>query len=127
TMELFCEAMYGTKTGNPVYYMINESWDELTVTFNTQPGYDTATPLTAAWPEAGTWHQVDVTGFVEEWVGGTHVDFGIYCFCEDTEGTCVPGFWSSDYQEQSLRPRLVVEYFPEGFDQCTWADIKEDQ
>ncbi len=126
TMELYCEAFYGSKTGNPIYYMINESWDELTVTFNTQPDYDTTLPLTAVWPDAGTWYNVDVAEFVEEWVVGTHDNFGIYCFCEGTTGTCVPGFWSGDYQDESLRPRLVVEYFPEKLDQCTWGCIKID-
>jgi hypothetical protein len=126
TMELYCEAFYGTPTGQPVYYMINESWDELTVTYNTQPEYDIASPVLDEWPAAETWHQVDVTGFVTNWVGGVHDNHGIYCFCQGTEGTCVPGFWSGDYQDVTLRPRLIIEYYPETLDQCTWGCIKSD-
>jgi hypothetical protein len=126
TMELYCEAFYGTPTGKPVYYMIDGPWDEDNVTFNTQPEYDTVPEIEGTWPAADDWYQLDVTEFVESWFAGSHANYGIYCFCKGTEGTCVPGFWSGDYQEESLRPRLVVEYYPEELCQCTWGFIKRD-
>ena len=124
TMELYCEAFYGTQSGNPVYYMINETWYDHSVTYNTQPEYDLNPFQAATWPKAGNWHQVDVTEFVESWVNGSHDNYGIYCFCQGTTGTCVPGFWSVDYHEVNLRPKLVIEFYPEALSQCTWGCIK---
>jgi hypothetical protein len=98
----------------------------MTVTFNTQPSYSTSPCVNAEWPDAESWHQVDVTEFVTQWYSGTHDNYGIYCFCTGTEGTCVPGFWSKDYIEETLRPYLIVEYYPEDLEQGTWAEIKEN-
>ena len=127
TMRLYCEAFYGTRTGEPVYYMITADWDESDVTYSTQPTYDTGTSVTGTWPYPDTWYEVDVTPFVQAWLDGTHVNHGIYCFAQNTAGTCVPGFWSKDYSDQSLRPRLVVEFTPEGFEQVTWGELKAEE
>lgn len=123
-MNLYCEAFWGTPSGGPVYFMIDGDWDENTVTFNSQPGYDTTVSVSADWPAAGTWHSVDVQPFVEEWISGTHCNYGIYCFCQGTEGTSVPGFWSGDYPDEELRPRLVIEYQEMSFASATWGLLK---
>ena len=126
-MMLYCEAFYGTQSGCPIYYMINSIWDEQTVTYNTQPDYELSQSINGIWPGADTWYEVDVTSFAVQWVEGTHQNYGIYCFCEGTTGTCVPGFWSSNYPDSSLHPRLVIEYQELGLDDTTWGTLKSLQ
>ena len=123
-MRLYCEAFYGTESGYPVYYMIDEQWDQETVTYNTQPDFDTDIELQGYWPSANEWYSLDVTQFAEAWLNGSHVNYGIYCWCAETTGTCVPGFWSSDYSDEELRPVLAVDYQDLAFTSQTWAAIK---
>ncbi len=123
-MMLYCEAFWGTQSGCPVYYMISTEWDENTVTFNTQPDYDPSPSITGYWPDPEDWYSVDVLTFVEDWVSGSHSNFGIYCFREGTTGTCVPGFWSSNYSDEALRPRLVIEYQDLSLVSSTWGYLK---
>jgi hypothetical protein len=125
-MRLFCEAFWGSQSGEPVYYMINEPWSELSVTYNTQPDYDTSQQIAGYWPEADTWYEVDVTDYVAAWVAGAHVNHGIYCFCQGTTGTCVPGFWSKDYAHSELHPRLVITYEITDLDQASWGEVKTE-
>jgi hypothetical protein len=104
--------------------MINTSWDENTVTFNTQPDYDESQSITGTWPESETWCSVNVLPYVSAWVEDAHPNQGIYCFCEGTTGPCVPGFRSSNYPDETLRPRLVIEYEAQGFENNTWGFLK---
>jgi hypothetical protein len=123
-MRLWCEAFYGTQSGAPVCYLIEEPWDESTVTFNTQPAWSAAVTATGSWPVADEWHVVDVTGFVQAWCSGAEENYGIYCHSASTTGTCVPGFYSSNWADESLRPSLVVVYWPQELEQGSWGSIK---
>jgi len=111
-MRLYCISFFGSATGQPVFHMINEEWDELTVTMNTQPSFDATPCLNGAWPAAQSWFSVDVTPFVQAWVNGTHPNCGIYCTSEGTTGSCAPGFWSGNSGEEGFLPTLVVTWVP---------------
>jgi hypothetical protein len=123
-MRLWCEAFYGTQSGAPVYYLIEESWDENTVTYNTQPAWSAAVTAAGSWPDTGEWHVVDVTDFVQAWWSGAEENYGIYCHSDGTTGTCVPGFYSSNWADESLRPGLDVVYWPQELEQGSWGSIK---
>ena len=123
-MKLYCEAFYGSESGYPEYFMINEEWNEQTVTYNTQPGYSTEISFTGYWPAANEWYTVDVLEFVQCWLDESHPNQGIYCFCNETTSTCVPGFWSSNYTQEELHPKLVITYWENQLEPETWGSIK---
>lgn len=123
-VRLYCLGFYGTPTGHPDFYLIDEAWSEADVTFNTQPDYGTTPTIAATWPTAHTWFELDVTAFVQGWIEGTHPNHGIYCTSSGTTGTSVPGFWSKDSEDESLRPQLVVTFSPAALEGETWAWIK---
>jgi hypothetical protein len=123
-MRLYCMSFTGTPSGQPVYYMINDDWSELTVTLNTQPSWDDIPSLTASWPAPSTWFALDVTQFVQAWVDGSHENHGIYCTSMGATGTSVPGFWSSDAAQEDLHPVLVVTYSLAALDEGTWCEVK---
>lgn len=123
-MRLYCNSFFGSQSGQPVFHMINEEWDELTVTLNTQPSFDASPCLTGDWPAPQSWFCLDVTPFVQAWVDGTHPNFGIYCTSTGTTGSCAPGFWSSDSGEEGFLPSLVVTYDPLSLAGGSWGGIK---
>jgi hypothetical protein len=124
-MRLYCESVYGSESGTPVYYMIDGTWDETTVTFNNQPSFDTEISVTGYWPDLDTWYSVDVLPFVQAWLDGSHANQGIYCFCQGVTATCVPGFWSSNYAEEALRPSLVIVCEEQDMETATWGELKD--
>ena len=58
-------------------HRITESWTELGVTWDTQPGFDSASNGTFTPDDQDVYAQVDVRELVEEWVSGTHPNYGI--------------------------------------------------
>ncbi|UCE26932.1 MAG: DNRLRE domain-containing protein [Candidatus Coatesbacteria bacterium] len=123
-VRLYCEGFYGAESGYMIYYRITEPWDENTVTYNNSPAYSDDVSATADWPDVDTWHTVNATEFVEGWYDGSFDNYGLYCHCEDTTGTCVAGYWSSNYSDESLRPKLVIEYTMLGVEPASLGDAK---
>ena len=123
-MQLYCEAFYGSQSGEPVYNLIEESWDEQNVTYNNQPDYSSVIAAIGYWPDADEWYSLDVTEFVLAWFSGSEENYGICCLSQNTTGTCDPGFWSSNYSNGTLRPKLVVTYEEQELSGTTWALIK---
>lgn len=123
-VELFCEGFYGVESGYATYYRITEPWDEETVTHNDCPAYSDDVVATADWPDVGTWHTVDATEFVEGWYGASFDNYGLFCHCQDTTDTCVAGYWSSNYGDSDLRPRLVIEYTATAVEGASVGEIK---
>lgn len=123
-MRLYCISFTGTPSGQPVYQLIDEAWDEPTVTHNTQPAVGTTPSITASWPQPQSWFEVDVTSFVQAWLDSSHPNFGIYCTSQGCTATSVPGFWSKDSGQEELWPRLVVTYTLGALEQDTWGAIK---
>jgi len=122
---IYCKSFTGSAgAGNPVYYMISEAWDENTVTYNTIPSYNEITVVTADWPTASSWQVIDVTGFVQSWVDGTIDNYGILTHVVNTPSTSCPGFYSSNYSNEQLRPYLLVTGSGLSLDQMTWSEVK---
>ncbi len=126
-MRLYCISFFGSASGQPVFQLIGEDWDEQTVTLNTQPSIDPEPSVGGSWPVAQSWFSVDVTQFVEAWVSGAHPNHGIYCTSTGTTGNCAPGFWSKDSGHEDLLPTLVVTYSPYSLEGGSWAEIKAAQ
>ena len=122
---IYCKSFTGSPGGgNPAYYLINESWDENTITYNTMPSWSDSISITTDWPASSSWHVIDITEFVQGWVDGTFENHGIFAHVEDTPGTSCPGFFSSNYSIADRKPYLLVTGTGLSFEQATWGNIK---
>ena len=122
---IYCKSFTGSPgAGNPIYYMITESWDENTLTYNTLPSWSGSSSVTTGWPTASSWHVIDITEFVQGWVDGTFENHGVFAHVENTPSTSCPGFYSSNFSNDQLRPYLLVTGAGLSFDQVTWGEVK---
>ncbi|MCP4231311.1 MAG: DNRLRE domain-containing protein [bacterium] len=109
-MMFYCASTSGSPSGNSAFYRIIQSWDENTVTHNNQPDHDDSDPVYSTWPGVDEWFEIDITGFVQGWYDGSYDNFGVYCHCKDTTGTCCPHCPSSNSPDSQHRPKLYIEY-----------------
>ncbi len=123
-IRLWCFSVFGTPTGNPAYYRITGSWNEGTVTYNTEPEYTTDGMVTTGWPTSGTWHIVDITDFVNGWYIGTYDNYGVYCHSIDTTGTGGAGYYSKDSDDSQYWPVLYVHYTNSAIESESLGTIK---
>jgi hypothetical protein len=122
---LYCKSITGTVSGGSmVYYLITESWDETTVTYNTMPSWSTGISSLSPWPTVNAWISVDVTEFVEAWYEGTEQNFGLFGHYLNASGSCCAGFYSSNYANEDLRPYLSVSTNEVTLDPDSWGEIK---
>ncbi|MFC1898294.1 DNRLRE domain-containing protein [Candidatus Cloacimonadota bacterium] len=127
-MEMDFNSLYGYESGIMAYYMILDPWEETEVTFNTQPAYNDQIEITTNWPEPNSWHAVDITQFVQYWIDNPTANFGVYCNCINTTGTCVAGFNSSDHADSTVRPKLTIDYGPVGVqNNVVFPEVKLEQ
>jgi len=110
TMSVYNYAFDGTPNGTIVYYIITASWDEATATWNNQPSYSSAVETSSGWPGIDTWHNVDVTNFVQNWWDGSYDNYGIYWGTAGTTDACLCTFHSHEYSDSNYRPYLTVDY-----------------
>jgi len=109
-MELKCSGVYGSLSGQMVYYRISGDWEETGVTFASLPDYTPEDSVLAAWPVSGQWHAVDITRFVQKWIEDPSTNLGIYGHSAGTTGQCCIQFNSSDVSTAANRPKLTVTY-----------------
>ena len=89
-----------------------ENWDEMSVTWNTQPSWTTAGEvyLPASTNETQDYPDIDVTPFVSDWVADPQNNFGMLFRLSVDSIYSSMLFASSDNSVASLRPKLVVTY-----------------
>ena len=122
---IYCKSFTGSPgAGNPAYYLINESWDENTVTYNTMPLWSDSISVTSDWPTASSWHVIDLSEFVQGWIDGTVENHGVFAHVEDTPGTSCPGFFSSNYSVAARKPFLLITGTGLSLEQVTWCGVK---
>jgi len=108
-MELKCSGVYGSLSGQMVYYRSTGNWGETQVTCATLPSYTNEDSVVTGWPTVGQWHAVDITKFVQKWIQDTISNYGIYGHCIGTTGQCDAEFSSSDASVNN-RPKLIITY-----------------
>jgi hypothetical protein len=109
-MDIRCSGLYGSLSGQMVYYLITEDWDESTVSYSTCPEFTTQDSVVATWPKAAQWHSVDITKYMQKWCGDGTTNHGIYGHCAATTGQCCAQFSSSDVSTAANRPKLTITY-----------------
>lgn len=98
----------GNWPGNTVnLHRVTSPWTELGVTWNSfDNDFDPAVVGSFVTGVAG-WADVDVTSLVQDWLDGTHPNYGIYL---EQGMTGLTEYWSSDYGTVDLRPKLELCY-----------------
>ncbi|MFN2292276.1 MAG: DNRLRE domain-containing protein, partial [Anaerolineae bacterium] len=87
-----------------------DSWDENLVTWNShQPNWGSVTGETWIPPVIG-WIEHDLTPLVKEWLFGTHPNYGLFVQGDETPSAARQRFFYSINAQNSLYPRLVVDY-----------------
>ena len=95
-------------------YPITQSWDEMVLTWNNQPGSGTtpvATTQILQFTVAG-WRYWDIDTLVQGWVDGSISDYGVTL--RDTDESTAEqwkGFRSSDWGTAVQRPKLTIYYY----------------
>lgn len=93
-------------------HKITQEWQEDTVTFSNQPTFE-SNPLTSIFVGSPpSWVFWNVTSQVQAWVSG-EVNYGLL-IKGVTNSNSGKTFYSSDYSDPSLRPKLTIDYTPSG-------------
>lgn len=89
---------------------IDGTWDEHTVTWNDNPGFEGTVYETFETPAGNTWLSVDVTAIVQTWLDGSFLHHGFYVGLH-SGGFGYFFFKSGEYTSNpDLRPYLYLEY-----------------
>jgi F5/8 type C domain len=115
TLELYCYGGYTIGFINSTnIHPITSSWLEDTVTWNNQPSYDSSLsyPPIEGFKATKAWWKWDITSLVQKWVKGELANNGMYIWhvSGDAYGRSGAWFYSSNYTDPTLRPKLVIEY-----------------
>jgi len=89
-------------------FNVLEDWNEITVTWNTQPDYDPVAIASAAFQNEDGWVELDVTTLYRQWKSGAP-NCGIMLDTMSQSGYEPGHFYASDYGIPEHRPMLVVE------------------
>lgn len=94
------------------------AWDEMTVTWNSQPGMAEVEPIAA--PSVLGWWEIDITSWVHDMVNGALPNYGFHIFQNDKD---YAGF-TMRTREGTVAPELVVDYTPVTLQNSTFGSIK---
>ncbi len=122
SVDLYIYA-YQDKAGSSQYkkvYRITASWDEMTVTWNNKPAYDsTVLGSTLIGASDLGWQVFSLsTTEIAKFINGTYNNYG-FVIKDEPEGSINTGYTYYSSEEASnttLRPKLVVDYIPPGGD-----------
>ena len=123
SLQLHVYGYWLTNPSNNYVYQVDGAWDESTITWNTDPGYNLNNTLYFPDPSINYWLVLDVTSFVEDWIDGTHINYGFYLTALNT----IPGyfaFYTKEYTDPVYWPRLVINYQLAATQPSTWGSIK---
>ncbi len=118
-LELYLHNPWGTIPDNNWIKMADGAWDESTVTWNTNPGFNEMHSLFFADPMMG-WLSLDVTAFVEDWVDGICTNYGFFLYHLDATYS---GFHFNT-KEGSHKPKLTITYQYSDLESTTFGCIK---
>jgi len=119
TLRLWVYSSFGDFPTDNIYIARNDAdWDELTVTWNNSPSLAGIALITA--PSAYDWWEIDVTGWVQDFVEGSFPNYGFQILQNDTD---YAGF-SMRTKEGTIDPELVLDYTLVSLQSTTFGRIK---
>jgi len=101
---------------------ILENWQEDDSWFNKPTSTNIITIPT---PKVNSWYEIDVTSLVKDWQNNEFENHGIILRPCDVNAK-MNVFYSSDYTDPNLRPKLVVTYLPDQPEKTYYADNDGD-
>jgi len=108
------EVAFGSQYGENASYLekITEDWNEMTVTWSTQPPSSGTGGVFIGQTQSSSQNlaDIDITGFVSEWVLHPETNFGIMHRMAVENTYCCVVYSSSDKPISSMRPKLVITY-----------------
>lgn len=92
-------------------WRITGSWDEMTVTWNNQPGTDSGSIISVPAPASPTADaQIDITSMVSYWFSHAGSNFGFLIRLANENYWRAVAFASSDHADANLHPSLSVTF-----------------
>jgi hypothetical protein len=122
TLELYVNDHWGTIPDRNWVNLVDGTWDEDTVTWNTSPGYNNNHSLYFPAPTEGSWLSLDVEDFVEDWVDGTYNNYGFYLRQLD-EFYCGFYFYTKE-KAGNRKPKLTITYQESDVETTSFGRIK---
>lgn len=110
-------------------FCVTESWDEATLTWDTQPTCESTAAVTfpgTSWQgNYGSWHAITgLDALVKYWIDNPDQNHGMVIQPTSSfYGT--PYLYSSEHSTESMRPRLVISGELVGTGSSTWGCIKQ--
>jgi len=105
--------VYDCGTGQNYPYscdMVQDTWDERTITWNTQPRAGIMTVHNNAPPNTGYWIVFPAAWYVNVWVAGTFPNHGLRISMLTAGTNRYFNARSREYYDAQYRPRLIVDY-----------------
>jgi uncharacterized repeat protein (TIGR01451 family) len=116
---LWLYADTSTQGDNPMTvtaHRVQNSWDENTTIWASQPQMDATSVSTTDIPAQDTWVSWDITSLVQDWVDDPGNNFGVILKGDENVGQHERGFWSKECLDNECapspgrRPRLDVQF-----------------
>lgn len=98
------------------------SWDEGSITWNNQPGWDDWYYTTD--PSLADWWEIDVTAWTVEWVNSTHGNYGVFIGADALGSDDWTRFGTKEESGLTYDPRLVLVYDEVSLESTTFGAIK---
>jgi len=116
TSAIFSVYMIGTNENrtetqtNEIHY-ITQDWSESTVTWNTQPTFNSSSTTTGSVVgNTSGWLNFTITDLVQSWLNGTLSNYGLIIKTSNEATGCCNYGDSSDSSTTSQRPKLIITY-----------------
>ncbi|MCP4231467.1 MAG: DNRLRE domain-containing protein, partial [bacterium] len=124
SLQLYITHSGGTFPPNePWIARFDGSWDENTITWNNQPGWDDWY-FTASDPPMLDWWNIDVTTWTIAWVNGTHDNYGMFVGADSLGSADWFACRTKEYSDQNLHPKLVLDYTETSVESDSLGEIK---
>jgi hypothetical protein len=124
SLQLYIAHSDGTfLPNNPWIARLSGSWDEGTITWNNQPGWD-EWYYTADAPPMFDWWDIDITTWTIAWVNGSHDNYGAFLGAESLGAADWFGYRTKEYSGTTYDPRLELDYTPTSIESASLGEIK---
>lgn len=112
TLSLFM-AGYSLSPSAVYANLITADWDKNTVTWNNQPAYTDLLQASSGLLDSSrmyTWVSFDITQISSYWLLHPDENYGVMLITDNPSHYAREGFFSSEYNNASWRPKLVLNY-----------------